>query len=131
LLVASLTGSSSVVNQQSALRLRSLPADRPIEQDPQDQVIAEILEPMHYSGRDQQEIARAEAAPRAPAEELSPTLDDHIHLIAIVRRLGIVIPGGIELDGECSVVQQLDETFTPRARKPVQAIGHAELGAIR
>jgi hypothetical protein len=86
---------------------------------------------MHHSGRDQQEIARAEAAPRAPAEELSPTLDHHVDLITIVRRLGIVIPGCIELDVEGSVVQQLDETFTPRTGKPVQAISDPELGPIR
>ena len=86
---------------------------------------------MHHSGRDQQEIARAEAASRAPAEELSPAFDHHINLITIVRRLGIVIPRCIELDVERSVVQQLDETLTARTRKLVQAISHAELRAIR
>ena len=110
---------------------RPLAALGSVEDDPDGQVVGEVLEAVLDPGGDEQEVAGAEAVPGRAVDE--PALAPHhdVHLVPAVRRLGIDATGGEQLDAQRAVLVGDDEGLAVRGRELAQPGRRSRRGSPR
>ena len=74
-----------------------LAALRPVKEDPDGEVIAEVFEPMFDSGGCEQDISWRESLPSAITNEFAGALGHNIDFVARMRRLRIVAARRVKL----------------------------------
>ena len=72
---------------------------------------------MRHAGRRKQEISGAELRALISKYKFAAAADDDVSLVSRVRRLRIASSWGVDLDGECSVLEHFSESLTLRARQ--------------
>ena len=82
---------------------------------------------MHHARGNEEDVTRAEAMPLVAVPEVTGPLSHHVHLVAGVGRLGIASTGGVELDAQRPVPEELDETLTLGPGKSSETVGDGEL----
>jgi hypothetical protein len=101
-----------------------------IEEDPDRQVVGELLEAMHDPRGDEQDVPPPEAVPFRAVDEEALAPDHDIDLVARMRLLGIVTSGCIELDRERPVLKRHDEATALGCRQPLQPFVRDAVEAI-
>ena len=64
-------------------------AFRPVEDNPDDQIVAEILEAVRFACGGEEQVAGMEGLAALSKDELSAALYDDVHLVARVRLLRV------------------------------------------
>src|SRR4051812_34998481 len=82
---------------------------------------------MGYSGGDEEDVTRTEGVLLLAVPESALTPEHDVDLIARVRRLGIVSAGGVQLDGEGAVAEQLHKSLAFGAGKPRESFRDGEI----
>src|SRR6476619_5513858 len=78
---------------------------------------------MRDAGRDEQEVARPEGESRVAGHELPAPGDDHVHLVLLVRRLGITAARRVYLHLERPAAEGGVEALLPRRLQPLDEVG--------
>jgi len=103
------------------------PAFRAVEEHPHRQVGRELFEAVDHTGWDEEDVPRPETVVLVSISEPARSLSHHVHLVASVGRLGIVLAWGVELDAQRAVAEQLDEPLPARPWQSTHTLGHGKL----
>src|SRR5215204_4623777 len=90
-----------------------LTAFRAVEDDPNGEIVGEVFEAVLGPSRHEQHVARTEGMALRPVDERPGSTDDHVQLVAGMRRLRVGAAGSVDLDLHAPVREYLCEPFSP------------------
>lgn len=105
---------------------RHLASARPVEQDPDGEIMGELLKTVFDARRHEEEIARRKSRSLISMYELAASVHDDVHLVAIVWLLWVVASWRVELHFERAMLEQRHEALAARAGKLRERFGGSE-----
>src|SRR5215472_5524033 len=106
---------------------RGLAAFGSVEDDPDDEVIGEVLESMLGVRGHEEDVAGSERPDPGPVAEVPLSLDHDVHLVARVRLLRVGSAGRVDLDVERAVLEHRRPSLPRRSRQPRERLLDADL----
>src|SRR5215204_5139783 len=101
-----------------------LTAFRAVEDDPNGEIVGEVFEAVLGPSRHEQHVARTEGMALRPVDERAASTDDHVQLVAGMRRLRVGAAGSVDLDLHATVPQHLREPLSFGSRQPLYRLSY-------
>src|ERR1700686_543846 len=93
-----------------------------IKENPESETVGKILEPVFDSSLDENEISRTNGPAFFAGQKLTASAQDHINLVARVRRLQIDAARRVKFHLQAAVFPERDRSLLPLFRKRLECI---------